>query len=351
MAKRKTLPKEFEQLLQTGTDEEIKAVFEKCDINAYGGYNKHNALCFPMSYERMKWLIEQGADINYLDKFGNTPLLYLASRSFAQDQAINLVKLGADIHYQYKMYRENALYGAISAGSLKLVQCLIEAGIETNTQNWRQDMPLESAFCQARAFDLMKLIPITKYLLSVGVPVTEKLKNYFIEIAKDIEFRRKDIHPKDMQEIDSALECLYELFQVEPVPRKVEYDGKSPIIIQVATWQKMYQELWELLVPGSSHANTIQGEVIRITGRVSNEILDNGGINWDSDYREMCKAFLEFVELGTPLAKDEISELKSIIKTIKNVDEKECARMTELGVKWVTLNTEPMEIGQVKYRR
>ena len=42
MAKRKTLPKDFEQLVEVGNEQEIKNVFEKCDINAYGGYNKGN---------------------------------------------------------------------------------------------------------------------------------------------------------------------------------------------------------------------------------------------------------------------------------------------------------------------
>lgn len=42
MAKRKTLPKDFEQLVEAGNEQEIKSVFEKCDINAYGGYNKGN---------------------------------------------------------------------------------------------------------------------------------------------------------------------------------------------------------------------------------------------------------------------------------------------------------------------
>ena len=37
MAKRKTLPKDFEQLVQTASDEDIKKVLGKCDINAYGG--------------------------------------------------------------------------------------------------------------------------------------------------------------------------------------------------------------------------------------------------------------------------------------------------------------------------
>lgn len=44
--KEKTLPKDFEQLVQTASDEDIKKVLGKCDINAYGGYNKGNALEF-----------------------------------------------------------------------------------------------------------------------------------------------------------------------------------------------------------------------------------------------------------------------------------------------------------------
>ena len=66
MAKRKTLPKDFEQLVQTASDEDIKKVLGKCDINAYGGYNKGNALEFPLSEEMMRWLIEQRIDINYV---------------------------------------------------------------------------------------------------------------------------------------------------------------------------------------------------------------------------------------------------------------------------------------------
>lgn len=67
MAKRKTLPKNFEQLVTGDDTETIKKVFDKCDINAYGGYNKGNAFSFLISEDLMKWLLEQGADINYTD--------------------------------------------------------------------------------------------------------------------------------------------------------------------------------------------------------------------------------------------------------------------------------------------
>ena len=40
MAKRKTLPNDIEEYIKD--DEAVKAVFDKCDINAYGGYGKGN---------------------------------------------------------------------------------------------------------------------------------------------------------------------------------------------------------------------------------------------------------------------------------------------------------------------
>ena len=53
--KRKTLVKDFDEIFERGNEEEIKAIFEKCDINAYGGYDKTNALSFkPVSYTHLK---------------------------------------------------------------------------------------------------------------------------------------------------------------------------------------------------------------------------------------------------------------------------------------------------------
>ncbi len=46
MAKRKTLPKDFEQLVQTASDEDVKKVFGKCDINAYGRSSMENCGIF-----------------------------------------------------------------------------------------------------------------------------------------------------------------------------------------------------------------------------------------------------------------------------------------------------------------
>ena len=73
-SKRKTLPKDLEEYITD--DEAVKAVFEKCDVNAYGLYSKGNIFFYLISEDMIKWCIEQGADINYIDRFGSTPLMH-----------------------------------------------------------------------------------------------------------------------------------------------------------------------------------------------------------------------------------------------------------------------------------
>lgn len=354
MKKRKTLTKDFEQLVENNDTEGIKKVFEKCDINAYGGYYKGNALSFGLSVEMMEWMVEQGADIDYVDAYGYTPLLHHAGNTFSEEQAITLVKLGANVHATTKLYETNALHYAVEAGNLKLIQCLLEAGTDINAPDWNENTPLERAFLVTAGFGLVKLEPVTKYLLQQGVPVTEKLQSYLQKTASDIEFRRKDFAPDgpySIDELDAALNSLYDLLHVTPVSKRKEYDGKSLIEVKEKTWPKQHEELWNLLVPGSGHASTVQGEVIRISGRLSYEILDNGGINWDKDFKAMAKALLTYVQMGNPLPETEYKELSLIVRSIKNAWDDELNRLAELSVKWVTLNPEPFAVENVSYKR
>ena len=323
----------------------------KCDINAYGGYNKGNALEFPLSEEMMRWLIEQGIDINYVDQYGYTPLLYHAGRMLSEKQAIALVKLGADITATQGLDRETVMHVAVKTGNLELVKCLIQAGADAEVTSRSGETPLERAFHWARTFDLIKLAPVAEYLIGIGVPVTDKIRTYMRSAAEDIEFRRKDMSPDIMPELDRAMESLYGLLGVASVPRRVEYDGTSPIVIHEKRWQKQHGELWNLLVPGSGHAGTVQGEVIRISGKLAYEILDNGCCNWDSDFKSMANALYRYICMGTPLDADEQREFAGLINGIKDADETDINRLTELSVKWVTLNLNPMAVGELDYKR
>lgn len=59
--------------------------------------------------------------------------------------------------------------------------------------------------------------------------------------------------------------------------------GESAVLVGVSgaySWKKLHSALWEELVPPSGPAPTMQGEMIRCIGRLTDEAYRNGNINW-----------------------------------------------------------------------
>ena len=62
--KRQNLPENFRALIEAGDIESLKAVFDTCELEAYGGYSKGTALSFyQIPEELVVWLVPQGADM------------------------------------------------------------------------------------------------------------------------------------------------------------------------------------------------------------------------------------------------------------------------------------------------
>ena len=55
--------------------------------------------------------------------------------------------------------------------------------------------------------------------------------------------------------------------------------------------KKGFSQLWNDLVPEKGQAETIQGELVRCLGGMSQEFLSNGCANWDDGY-EIMSGFL-----------------------------------------------------------
>lgn len=84
MAKKKrvSLTDNFEEVLKAGDFEAFKAIYDKCELNAYydGRFGLRTALHHRyINEECARWLVEQGLDINVLDYYGKTPLCEQAS--------------------------------------------------------------------------------------------------------------------------------------------------------------------------------------------------------------------------------------------------------------------------------
>ena len=74
--KRVTLPKDFNELLTDGNIDQLKAVYDKCELTAHDGrYSLSTALHFGgVPDELVIWHVEEGLDINTPDYYGATPL-------------------------------------------------------------------------------------------------------------------------------------------------------------------------------------------------------------------------------------------------------------------------------------
>ncbi len=294
--KQKTLPKNFEELLKNANLDLLKEVFKKCELDARGGYGKQSALAYDnCPHELASWLVQQGADLHATDTWGNTPL-HNRSRSI-NGNIKSLLELGANVNFD-KSSVGTPLHAAANSHNPENTSLLLEHGAQIDALNSNGYTPLEQALLTCNNIDIPRTVELSKIYLGKGIQVTPTMKTFVTEIGKRFEFHRSNFAKDSVVETSNALEELYKLFGVEPLGKRHLHDGKSPIVAKKAGWQEQHEELWELLVPSNGPAETIQGEVIRITGRIANELDGNGRGNWDNDYKKMADTFLLFIKQG-----------------------------------------------------
>ena len=351
--KRVTLPKEFKDLMDEGNIEALKAVYDRCELTAHDG---RFSLCTPLHMggvpdELVIWLIEQGLDINIPDYYGATPLYRQAI--LGRDTVKLLLELGADIG-KPNTYGESPLHVAAEFFHPKTVKLLIDKGADVNAKNDMGRTPLASVLMVCRGIYIAQTAEIASMLLDAGAKKTLAMKEKVENIGKDFEFHREGINPDYLEAADKGLDILYRLFDVKPVAKRITHDGVSPILVKEGTWEEQYEELWSFLIPSSGAAKTVQGEVIRIPGRVRDELDRNGGANWDRDYRKMLQALPQYLSLGIPLSEQELAETKELIAQVHGKDfddEPRLDRLCQLAIAWIKQNPEPLLLEKTSYKR
>lgn len=346
--KKKTLPANFRELLEANDLEALKTVFNECELNAYDRYSfKKPALSFyDIPLELMDWLITQGADINVKDEYDRTPLHYHAQVNNVERVAL-LLERGADIEAQDK-YKNTPLHFAEC--NAETAQLLIEKGADIKAKDDRGYNPMERMLSRLRNAYIEKAAKTVEVYLKAGLKPTKFAKEQITRIGEDFEFHRQGFNPEYLEQTDSALQQLYKLFDVPPVPRRIQHDGKSPIVLTGDTWEKRYEQAWELLVPSSGRASTVQGEVVRIAGRVNDELLRNAMGNWNKEYQKMLNAISGYLQQGNSLSESELTEVADIQKHILGDDGTGSHRLCELATLWLTKNPEPIALEKVNYK-
>ncbi|MDM1390335.1 ankyrin repeat domain-containing protein [Myroides marinus] len=351
--KKKTLPKDFQELIDKNDIKVLKKVFDTCEINARGGYGKTTALSFyNVKDDFARWLVESGADIDAVDSYKRTALHEHASRR--KGKIAVFLELGANIH-AVDTYGSTALHFAAGHGfNEDATKRLLEAGANVNTLDSYKQTPLKSALRRASNIDLPALVSIVKILLPKAKEITLSMKDDVTRIGERFEFHREDFAKDYIEECSAALDELYTLFEVTPVKRRIMHDGVSTIVVNSGSWEQQYEELWDFLVPSKGCAKTTQGEIIRIAGKVRDEIYRNGGGNWDAHFKKMLDVYVAYLSLGNTLSKKEMEDVALIVKDIRKTGDGETRELNylcEVANKWVLKNLEPIPLGEVKYKR
>ena len=345
--KKKTLPANFYELIEAKDLDALKAVFNECELNAYDrrSFNKPALSFYDVPLELMDWLIAKGADINVKDEYDRTPLHYHAQVNDIERVTLLLEK-GADIESK-AAYDETPLFGA--GYHPEVTALLIAKGANVKAKDDMNHNPME-VMLYAQSIDIPKAAKTAELYLKAGLKPTKFAKEQITRIGEDFEFHRTDFNPEYLEETDAGLQQLYKLFGVSPVPRRIQHDGKSPIVLAGDTWEERYEQAWTLLVPSSGSATTMQGEVVRIAVRVNDELLRNAMGNWDKEYRKMLTAISGYLQQGNALSENELAEVADIQKHILEDDGTGTQRLCELATAWVVQNPEPIALGKVNYK-
>ncbi|WGE91001.1 ankyrin repeat domain-containing protein [Actinobacillus genomosp. 1] len=348
------LPRNFQEIINTGDINLLQDVFQECDINAFSDYiTRKPALSYrniPILFAQ--WLIENGADVNATTNEDMTPLHYQTMYLSDVDILDLLIANGADIH-ALDRHKNTPLHYALNPVKAEL---LLKHGANPTQENLYGEMPLEAIFSRCGGYPaICDLSESSELLIQNKNVITEDMVNIANEICIDAERYKNYFDEKDLLNVEKSILLLRKLFDVTPVLDPKHFNNLPKVIVlNGKTHSEKYNELWHLLVPKKGAASTVQGEIIRIVSRVSDEINCNGGMNWDKHYKQMLDFLIKTFKTGNSLNKEDIlfcREIKKELNATKNCEQDKLEHLSLLAVMWVMNNPSLIQLTNVTYSR
>jgi len=330
MRLRKTLPADIEQIIASGDVEAVARAVERCEIGAYlrGSAYEPRLMHFPASEEITDFLLARGEDINSRDRYQRTPI-HARVRSRCLDQIPMLIARGGDINAR-DTSDQTALFGVVERFPVADVSRMIAWGADplvvADSRVYGKATLVENVVSWHNFLDAPRALAVIRLLLSVGAPVGERV-------------------PIALRAMD-RMRCTFITHGLPETISQVTFDEASAALSELCELDpsvpalRQYGELWDLLVPDSGQCQTLQGEVIRIAGRVGHEVYDNGGINWDRSFGKLLDQYLSVVRSGLPMPPDSVARAEAAVASLKSrsMSHQAVDDITELAVVWVRLN-------------
>lgn len=264
-----------------------------------------------------KWLVTQGQDVNATTKHGTG--LHIAACSYNVDAVTWLIAQGAKV------------------------------GVRHDGQT-----PLEAMLAGLSNADLPDAATIAKRLVAAGAKIRARARADVKRAYEEYGYARDAMTPSSRSKCEAAARALCELANVPVPPTRVMHDGKSKIRVPTGMLAARFEALWMSLVPAQGPAATAQGEAVRIAGRIHRELRDNGGGNWDADFRAMARAFPELLRRGEPPDARDLAAAEALVARLTNrsrPDATDAEPLRKVAVGWVAKNPIPMPLRKVGYRR
>ncbi len=357
MAKRKVLPENFRKIVEKGDLQKFANVFEECEIDARLERGKSTANAFSISglnVKQARFLIENGFNLNSDCGFG-----YPAIAFQADNRAILklLLEYRANINCVVDVSKGSALFYAANTNNIKAVKNLLEFGASVTARNssFSKSYLLDEILSTCTTEQLIDRVAISKMLLEAGAKPSKETTEYVKAILETFEEEKENIKKDEVKKYIKAEKELSELFGVE-IPdlnaAKLPPIELPKIEVTSTNWWEQYNELWAILVPERGPSNTIQGEIIRIVGKISYELLDNGGANWDREFVKMARALEKYLTIEDDKDAETANAAIALANKIsKRSSETDIIKLSELAVKWVLANPNAIYLEKVDYKR
>ena len=356
MRLRKTLPADIKQIIASGDVEAVARAVERCEVGAYlrGSAYESRLMHFPASEEITDFLLARGEDINSRDRYEHTPI-HARVRSRCLDQIPMLIARGGDINAR-DTSDQTALFDVVERFPVADVSRMISWGADplvvADSRVYGKATLVENVVSWHNFLDAPRALAVIRLLLSVGAPVGERVPTALRAMDRMrctfITHGLPDhLSQSRVDEASAALSELCALFGVEQREAKpAPVVGERLVFDAGATPKQVFSRLWDQLVPDSGQCQTLQGEVIRIAGRVGHEVFDNGGINWDRSFGKLLDQYLGVVRSGLPMPPASVARAESAVASLKgrSMSHQAVDDITELAVEWVRLNPVLVEL-------
>lgn len=101
-------------------------------------------------------------------------------------------------------------------------------------------------------------------------------------------------------------------------------------------WKKEHGRLWDALVPDSGQADTLQGELVRMVGKLVDQAYRNGNGNWDEAHEKMWRFIATTISKDSTFDLEEQSLIKDKVEDI--IRDKACPDLSGNGSTYYIIN-------------